>query len=400
MSEDCTMTNPSSYPAPSDEIGPYACPCGIGEEKCPGSDGKPLCDRTASSGAGTQSGLRESINRAIEQFRDKDKITPGAWHFVDDKYHARIDGEWLTYYAGFNLTKFAERLFAALTQPAAPQPSSAENGDVVEYEKLIREKVWASECLTAGEWVYLVGLLHTAREYEDTQRQKTQKELDRPFAANSDAMLSLAAAWRAEAEKHYTAHIELEENGEGGTEEWMLHREARRNFLRCASDLSALPAPAPNEAALREALEECRKEIVRQHDRCRSDADAAPYETMLARIDAALNSHPHVSAGSASEPVACDTIDKIIKQADWYVSVDAHAGLAHHLAKHWPEIRSGLYATPSDRQAIEALTQAKAFILLDSLSPAEHSFEIEKRKAYRENLVAKIDRALAKEQGR
>jgi hypothetical protein len=131
----------------------------------------------------------------------------------------------------------------------------------------------------------------------------------------------------------------------------------------------------------------------------RSPGDRVSSEVEMS-LEAWLKLRSVPSAGSASEPVACDTIDKIIKQADWYVSVDAHAGLAHHLAKHWPEIRSGLYATPSDRQAIEALTQAKAFILLDSLSPAEHSFEIEKRKAYRENLVAKIDRALAKEQGR
>lgn len=40
-----------------------------------------------------------------------------------------------------------------------------------EYERRIREKVWASECLTAGEWVYLVGLFQMAREYEELQRK-------------------------------------------------------------------------------------------------------------------------------------------------------------------------------------------------------------------------------------
>ena len=39
--------------------------------------------------------------------------------------------------------------------------------DADEYEKRIREKVWASECLTAGEWVYLVGLFQMAREHDD-----------------------------------------------------------------------------------------------------------------------------------------------------------------------------------------------------------------------------------------
>ena len=38
-----------------------------------------------------------------------------------------------------------------------------------DWERRIREKVWASECLTAGEWVYLVGVFQAAREYEDSQ---------------------------------------------------------------------------------------------------------------------------------------------------------------------------------------------------------------------------------------
>lgn len=41
----------------------------------------------------------------------------------------------------------------------APGPSD-------DYEKRIREKVYASGILTNGEWVYLVGLFHTARDHE------------------------------------------------------------------------------------------------------------------------------------------------------------------------------------------------------------------------------------------
>jgi hypothetical protein len=44
---------------------------------------------------------------------------------------------------------------------------SAATGDADEYEKRIREKLFNSGILTSGEWVYLVGLFHTAREHED-----------------------------------------------------------------------------------------------------------------------------------------------------------------------------------------------------------------------------------------
>lgn len=36
-----------------------------------------------------------------------------------------------------------------------------------EYEKRIREKVFASGVLSNGEWVYLVGLFQMARDYDD-----------------------------------------------------------------------------------------------------------------------------------------------------------------------------------------------------------------------------------------
>jgi hypothetical protein len=48
-----------------------------------------------------------------------------------------------------------------------PNHSSAASGDADEWEKRIREKVFASKILTEGEWAYLVGLFQTAREHED-----------------------------------------------------------------------------------------------------------------------------------------------------------------------------------------------------------------------------------------
>jgi hypothetical protein len=36
-----------------------------------------------------------------------------------------------------------------------------------DYERRIREKVWATRCLTNGEWVYLVGLFQTARDHDE-----------------------------------------------------------------------------------------------------------------------------------------------------------------------------------------------------------------------------------------
>jgi hypothetical protein len=40
---------------------------------------------------------------------------------------------------------------------------------------------------------------------------------------------------------------------------------------------------------------------------------------------------------------------EIVKQADWYADMDANAGLAHHLAKHWPAIRASLPLSSADR---------------------------------------------------
>jgi hypothetical protein len=39
-----------------------------------------------------------------------------------------------------------------------------------EWEERIRTKVHASEILTEGEWVYLVGVFVAAREYDDAQK--------------------------------------------------------------------------------------------------------------------------------------------------------------------------------------------------------------------------------------
>ena len=39
--------------------------------------------------------------------------------------------------------------------------------EALEYEKSIREKVWASACLTASEWIYLVGVFQAANEHEE-----------------------------------------------------------------------------------------------------------------------------------------------------------------------------------------------------------------------------------------
>ena len=41
------------------------------------------------------------------------------------------------------------------------------------------------------------------------------------------------------------------------------------------------------------------------------------------------------------------------------------------------------------------LEQAKAFIVAEHLAPAVQPFEIEARKAYREKIIAEIDRLLA-----
>ena len=44
--------------------------------------------------------------------------------------------------------------------------SSPEIETAEDWERRIKEKVWASECLTAGEWIYLVGVFHAANEAE------------------------------------------------------------------------------------------------------------------------------------------------------------------------------------------------------------------------------------------
>ena len=50
--------------------------------------------------------------------------------------------------------------------------------------------------------------------------------------------------------------------------------------------------------------------------------------------------------------------------------------------------------TASNDPLREALEQAKAFLVIDAYAPAENKFEIEKRVAYRTELIAKIDRVL------
>lgn len=51
-----------------------------------------------------------------------------------------------------------------------------------------------------------------------------------------------------------------------------------------------------------------------------------------------------------------EEINQIVEQAEWYASVDANAGLAFYLAKHWPQIRAATYRDPAqaapDRAAI------------------------------------------------
>ena len=51
-----------------------------------------------------------------------------------------------------------------------------------------------------------------------------------------------------------------------------------------------------------EALTEARKEIVRQHDKCRNDTDAAPFVVLIAKIDRALIGQP-APASNAKEPI-------------------------------------------------------------------------------------------------
>jgi hypothetical protein len=61
-----------------------------------------------------------------------------------------------------------------MTDQTSPETASAED-----WERRIKEKVWASECLTAGEWVYLVGVFHAANEAEARDLAQTPAELER-----------------------------------------------------------------------------------------------------------------------------------------------------------------------------------------------------------------------------
>jgi hypothetical protein len=42
----------------------------------------------------------------------------------------------------------------------------------------------------------------------------------------------------------------------------------------------------------------------------------------------------------------------IIEQADWYAKVDANAGLAFHLARHWETIRAALTHSRPNRTSL------------------------------------------------
>jgi hypothetical protein len=46
-----------------------------------------------------------------------------------------------------------------------------------EYEKRIREKVFASKILTDGEWVYLVGLFGLAKDHEELFAERERLRL-------------------------------------------------------------------------------------------------------------------------------------------------------------------------------------------------------------------------------
>ena len=58
----------------------------------------------------------------------------------------------------------------------------------------------------------------------------------------------------------------------------------------------------------------------------------------------------------ARSSAGIEEINQIVEQAEWYASVDANAGLAFYLAKHWPQIRAAIYRDPAqaapDRAAI------------------------------------------------
>ena len=87
----------------------------------------------------------------------------------------------------------------------ADSRSSPYSAGADEYEKLIRKKVWESECLTAGEWVYLVGLFQMAREHDDVAAEAgapTYLETVRKVAAARErgyaaARANLQEAWSA-----------------------------------------------------------------------------------------------------------------------------------------------------------------------------------------------------------
>lgn len=43
--------------------------------------------------------------------------------------------------------------------------------------------------------------------------------------------------------------------------------------------------------------------------------------------------------------------ERIVRQADWYASVDASSGLAHHLKAYWPEIKAEIAKLRAERDA-------------------------------------------------
>jgi hypothetical protein len=161
---------------------------------------------------------------------------------------------------------------------------SAANEDADDYEKRIREKVWSSECLTAGEWVYLCGLFQTVNEYEaahtgDVAQPPLSREAIKraihPFCfsgknsdAITDAVLALASqpspatpvetpprAWlEAKAEVDAGWPDRCSADTEDATFEWTLPNRLRADFMhREVADWNTLVDAADEIEQLRAA---------------------------------------------------------------------------------------------------------------------------------------------------